>query len=1426
VSYWSPALPTTYGGVYAVHWYRADQGTWQDDGVTPASADGNPVGRWDDIILGDHISQSTAADKPLLIPNAVNGEHALLWGESDYLRGVFTNGGTLSPPYTIFVVAQLSALENYNYLLSSSYTGDYRFSLFTYDPIGVAPLSWRVSDTEGYIGGNETSYVAATTGWGVFTVVCDAPNSGLWYNGEVAGENDTDFGATDLEGLTVGSDYLFQNLTSWEGYIAEILVYADALTSVDIDQVLIYLRDRYALDDCVLLNGNTLTLSRPVLGTPTLTSIGTEYLEASDLVTGTPVLGTPMGEWTPGEGTTEGGLFPYIWVNADQGVEFHWDATDGEVYGWYNQVDNPGEPNNFFYQATLSSCPKLVEDVIKGRPVLRSASNDTLWNPWNDISFSGDIPVTIFAVVANVVQNGPIFTIGRYSPTLMSVGTSPSSPNYPYVNFGNGWVRYDGDLDDWSGAHIAMWQREAGDLHGETRYFQDGVEAGIYDSYYPTRGPVVFSNTYPGYDVLIFSGPNITGRVYSHIDIGEIIVYKSTLSTADRSQVISYLSKRYLTLTFDCEASDLITGAPVLGTPTMYRDEPETDDLLTGAVTLGTPVLYTPQLYVGGVDRTGILVSTERTDEYCNPGVRVKLTFSEEFAITMWGDVSVYEWGYKKFTGTISRVESFRGEDRQFVIYAKDDIRRLREYFVVEDYTSSGEGIQYWISFFADQAGCGPITYTDSDANPNTLEGMTMGKMFAYEIIDELLLYAALDIWCDENNTLYVGSRMENTLTGSIAAGDNLSSIDRSRDSEPCRNAAYVYTVIGPAYASRSYDWQIDSGDLRTMVVSSIYINTIEAGEDLARRMVETAGPEHDIKRTILDGIEPTMEVGDYVTYDDGDENSGTGHVTSVVARVAGSGSVYEKHVTLDERCPKVGAGGLVPPDGRDVTVATYDFGVWRCKDIWASNPHWEPMNTGLTSTLYYEGQNMGGTLNCDWFIRDPYIPSGMAFLLTKSGILRTTSLEPGYENWVPVFMNSFTGVFFGDLASNWNRWRVTKIRSTIACEGKYFIAAARLGGPWNTWYSSYVGMTTKRFADFSSCSGVNGPGIYTYTPGADQCSSQATYDTCQLWGNHYNLYGYEQYATIGSWHGGGGGNTGGFAAWHKHGNGCSVSGVVAPFATGGGPESWSCYESYYDETLYESAHWELHTPFSKKYRGSTPNCECYKRGPTSNGKFSTFANSTGCYEYYGWGPYTTFWNNIGLHVPYNQTYYTGGDKGPTPSKVFYHPGYWQPTGVGFDVNAYVGLYEGGELSRTIVLPWPQANYLQGSFASHTTDINKLYAFSPGTPSRFAVSDDCGHNWEERASVPVPTGCYSGFPTSSNKMYAGTHISYNDIFYNDEAHRRLLFASWDRGETWTDVTGDLWTECARLYPDIRYDWVNHRSLGPRGLVTIAPRYSK
>jgi len=234
---WTPASPTSSGGVSAEHWYRADQGTWQDAGITVADDDAEVVGRWEDLTANaDHVNQTTAANKPILKLNIIYGHPVIRFdGSNDTLIGTYTNGGSMSQPITVFAVAVLSATaDTVKHLIDGTATG-HRPILRQSDE-GAAGL-WGIAAATSVVGG------ASDTNWNIWTALFNGASSQLWLNG--VSELTGDAGTNDGAGLRVGTNT--SGLAGWLGDIAELIFFDAELSDADKDEVGHYLADRYGI---------------------------------------------------------------------------------------------------------------------------------------------------------------------------------------------------------------------------------------------------------------------------------------------------------------------------------------------------------------------------------------------------------------------------------------------------------------------------------------------------------------------------------------------------------------------------------------------------------------------------------------------------------------------------------------------------------------------------------------------------------------------------------------------------------------------------------------------------------------------------------------------------------------------------------------------------------------------------------------------------------------------------------------------------------------------------------------------------------------------------------------------------------------------------------------------------------------------------
>jgi hypothetical protein len=98
-----PFSPTDIAGCKL--WLAADGTLWQDSArTTPATADGDPVGAWDDASGGgNHATQATAGFRPLLKTAIVNSKPVIRFdGTDDFLSAAIAADASV----TAFFVAK------------------------------------------------------------------------------------------------------------------------------------------------------------------------------------------------------------------------------------------------------------------------------------------------------------------------------------------------------------------------------------------------------------------------------------------------------------------------------------------------------------------------------------------------------------------------------------------------------------------------------------------------------------------------------------------------------------------------------------------------------------------------------------------------------------------------------------------------------------------------------------------------------------------------------------------------------------------------------------------------------------------------------------------------------------------------------------------------------------------------------------------------------------------------------------------------------------------------------------------------------------------------------------------------------------------------------------------------------------------------
>jgi hypothetical protein len=231
--------PTDISGL--VVWLKADAGTFQDAAkTTPATNDGDVIGAWaDQSGNGNDVTQATTGNKPTLKLAIKNGRPVIRFdGAGDNLQGVLSDA--LSQPFTIFAVAALDAVA-VDAGAGIIIDGD--------DVTNRAVLEQQSqggdTDTWSIYAGSFVTGGVSDSNWNIWAALFNGASSEFWING--ASEASGGAGASNPDGITVGTRYLADATSAWDGDVAEVIIYDPSLSTADRQQVEQYLSTRWGI---------------------------------------------------------------------------------------------------------------------------------------------------------------------------------------------------------------------------------------------------------------------------------------------------------------------------------------------------------------------------------------------------------------------------------------------------------------------------------------------------------------------------------------------------------------------------------------------------------------------------------------------------------------------------------------------------------------------------------------------------------------------------------------------------------------------------------------------------------------------------------------------------------------------------------------------------------------------------------------------------------------------------------------------------------------------------------------------------------------------------------------------------------------------------------------------------------------------------
>jgi hypothetical protein len=224
-----PPIPMQITGLKV--WLDPTVGVLKTISGSVAAADGETVERWEDQSgQGNHVDQATSGSRPVYHTNIVNSLPAVQFDGSTPTH-LKNTGLSLTQPNTIFAVAYSNSIANSRWITDG--TGAAR------NILGHHTQKWIAYSTS-FLGNT----AASTMTWVYLTGLFNGASSKMRASGAESTGNP---GVTALTDLFVGAEQGLTPGVSWQGYIAELLIYNSALSATDITTIETYLATKYGL---------------------------------------------------------------------------------------------------------------------------------------------------------------------------------------------------------------------------------------------------------------------------------------------------------------------------------------------------------------------------------------------------------------------------------------------------------------------------------------------------------------------------------------------------------------------------------------------------------------------------------------------------------------------------------------------------------------------------------------------------------------------------------------------------------------------------------------------------------------------------------------------------------------------------------------------------------------------------------------------------------------------------------------------------------------------------------------------------------------------------------------------------------------------------------------------------------------------------
>ncbi|PTY00482.1 hypothetical protein DB346_15795 [Verrucomicrobia bacterium LW23] len=506
----NPAVPVKDLSV----WLKADAGVTMDGT--------NKVSKWaDQGFLKNDAVQTTAANQPLLVSNALNGKSVIRFNGTSSVLGL-PDSSSLRPPsaMTILAVSRSNMPNGGGHIISRSlqrldYLGRWTAPWHTYNMAYLTGNFPRPYITAGGTGREVYGSTGINQRWNTQVMTYDGTALSYFKNGTqestLAATGTLTYDDANRRDVLIGVNYGTSYAGWLNGDISEILIYSRALTLSERQQAEVYLADKY-------------TIYHPQATWPASSGYSSEVqAKIAEFGWNKAEADTYAAYQAAPPTTVPAADDLAVWLKADAGVA----STSGNVTGWTDSATG-------LYTAVPAGAgqPTLVPNAINGKPA---------------IQFPGDRRVEIL--------NQP--ELNPTTLTVVAVGKfdAPGVDQAPFVAKANdarnaGWAVVQtaaNSLGAWvvgpaqkSGTY--QFSRTWGTVSA-TYTTSGGQSLATFINNISTGSPVTITGTLgPVTEPLRIGGDgtrNLRGA------IAEILVFRRALTTQERADLDSYLTEKY-----------------------------------------------------------------------------------------------------------------------------------------------------------------------------------------------------------------------------------------------------------------------------------------------------------------------------------------------------------------------------------------------------------------------------------------------------------------------------------------------------------------------------------------------------------------------------------------------------------------------------------------------------------------------------------------------------------------------------------------------------------------------------------------------------------------------------------------------------------------------------------------------------------------